>query len=89
MQHFDFFLDERFCDKRVDHYVGSSHCTPNEETRQWFRDQGINLYVGHQTTIGVICTALNVTEDQALLVQLAFDIKADTSELYTPTRLTI
>lgn len=79
---YDFFLKQQYCNVHLNPYVGNKTCTPNEETWRWFNTQGIRLYTGHESQIGVICTALDITEDQALLIQLAFDIQADTQELY-------
>jgi hypothetical protein len=82
MASFDFFLKAQYCNSTRCPFVGNVTCEPTEETRQWFFDQNIYLYTGYSSQIGVLCTAIEVTEDQALLIQLAFDIKADTSELY-------
>ena len=82
MKCFDFFLKAQFCNATVDRYTMVTKCLPNEDTRKWFSDQGIRLYTGYEAQIGVLCTAYDVTEDQALLIQLAFDIAADTQELY-------
>jgi hypothetical protein len=87
MKCFDFFLKAQYCDVRTNTIVGNRSCTPNEETKQWFADQGIRIWVGYQGEMGVLLTALDVTDDQALLIQLSFDVHPETQELYERAEL--
>lgn len=85
---YDFFLDEQYCDKTIETYWLSTHCSPNIETKQWFKDQDIVLVFGHTGEIGSLCTAMNCTIDQALLVQLTFGISSDTGQFHNNDELT-
>lgn len=77
-----FFLKEKYCQATTNPYTAIRSCLPNEETKQWFKDQQITLIPGYQAEFGVLCTAMNITEDQALLIQLAYDVQSDAQQFY-------
>ena len=92
MRCFDFFLKAQYCEATRHGFVpGAGFCAPTTDTLKWFTDQGIRLWVGHRDLLGCLCTAVDVTDEQAVLIQLAFDVPANAQELYEKQeiRLTI
>lgn len=85
MASFDFLLSAKYCNTKQCPFVGNTIAEPNEETVQWFADQNIKVVTGYSSLIGVLCTAVQVSEDQALLIQLAFDVRSQLCELYDNT----
>ena len=78
---FDFFLDQEYCSIIGDVYWGFHRCEPNQETLAWFTEQKIRLITGYSTGEGALCTALYITEDQALLISLTYGITANSGRM--------
>jgi hypothetical protein len=77
---YDFFLKQKYCDIKVEPFTLIKSSFPTRETFNWFEDQGIQLLTGYESEIGVLCTVVDITEDQALIIKLTFEIPQ--GELY-------
>jgi hypothetical protein len=78
---FDFFLKAEYCNTTVNQHSAIKKMQPSEETRQWFKEQGLTLYTIYESEIGCVCSVDNITEEQAITIQLTYNIKAEHGEL--------